>query len=203
MMLAVFLLGIFLGSLLLIPLISKIKNLRTVLIILQGGIGVYVIGSIYSLDSILSSPWNAYNLANPTNAFWNYFKDSAALMLFPALLLGMCFPLLIQLISKKHQNIGEATGQVYAANTLGAILGSLLCGFFFLPHLGSQTSLTLLATINFLTMVFLFRTGNYLTPVVRRVMTLVFTGLILFINISIPNNLLNSFFMRDLSLIHI
>jgi predicted membrane-bound spermidine synthase/tetratricopeptide (TPR) repeat protein len=197
MMLAVFLLGIFLGSLLLIPSLSRVKNLRTILIVLQGGVGIYVIGSIYSLDSILSPPWNAYNLGNSTIAFWNYFKDSAALMLFPALLLGMCFPLLIQLISKKHENIGEATGQIYAANTLGAILGSILCGFIFLPHLGSQISFTLLATINFLTMVLLFRTGNYLTPMVRRVMTVVFTALVLFVNISIPSNLLNSFFMRD------
>ena len=197
MMLTVFLLGIFLGSLLLIPLLSKIKNLRTILIVLQGGVGIYVIGSIYSLDSILSPPWNAYNLGNPATAFLNYFRDSAALMLIPTLLLGMCFPLLIQLISNKHEKVGQATGQVYAANTLGAIFGSLLCGFVFLPHLGSQTSLTLLATINFLTMVLLFRTGDYLTAPVRKGLTVVFAALVLFINMAIPGDLLNSFFMRD------
>ena len=197
MMLAVFLLGIFLGSLLLISSLSKIKNLRTILILLQGGVGIYVIGSIYGLDSILSPPWNAYNLGNPAATFWNYFKDSATLMLLPTLFLGMCFPLLIQLISNKHENIGEATGNIYAANTLGAIMGSLLCGFFFLPHMGSQISLTLIATINFLLMVLLFRTGNYFTPALRKGMTVVLTALILFINISIPNDLMNSFFMRD------
>ena len=106
MMLTVFLFGIFLGSLLLIPLLSKIKNLRTILIVLQGGVGIYIICSIYGLESILSPPWNAYNLGNPVAAFWNYFRDSAALMLIPTLLLGMCFPLLIQLISGKHENIG-------------------------------------------------------------------------------------------------
>ncbi|MDC1122510.1 fused MFS/spermidine synthase [Nitrospinaceae bacterium] len=197
MMLAVFLLGIFLGSLLLIPLLPKIKNLRTMLIALQGGVGIYVIGSIYGLESILSPPWNAYNLGNPAAAFWVYFKGSAALMLFPTLLLGMCFPLLIQLISKKHENIGQATGQVYAANTVGAIFGSLFSGFLFLPNFGSQTSLTLLATINLFTMILLFRTGDYLTPAIRKGMTVVFASLILFINMAIPNDLLNPFFMRD------
>jgi len=197
MMLAVFLLGIFLGSLLLIPLLTKIKNLRTILIALQGGVGIYVIGSVYGLESILSPPWNAYNLGNPAAAFWTYFKDSAALMLIPTLFLGMCFPLLIQLISKKHENVGQATGKVYAANTVGAIFGSLFSGFLFLPNFGSQTSLTLLATINLLTMILLFRTGDYMTPAIRKGMTVVFASLILFVNMAIPSDLLNPFFMRD------
>ncbi|MBT6345535.1 MAG: fused MFS/spermidine synthase, partial [Nitrospina sp.] len=77
MMLTVFLLGIFLGSLLLIPLASRIHNLRTVLLILQAGTGVYVIGSLYGLESILSAPWNSYNLTDPASAFLRYFKDSA------------------------------------------------------------------------------------------------------------------------------
>ena len=197
MMLTVFLLGIFLGSLLLIPFSSKIKNSHTILMVLQGGIGIYVIGSIYGIESILSPPWNAYNLGNPAMAFWNYFRDSAALMLVPTLLLGMCFPLLIQLIANKHENIGQATGQIYAANTMGAIFGSLFSGFLFLPHFGSQTSLVLLATINLFIMVLLFRTSDYLTLTIRKAMTMVFVALILFINMSIPNDLFNSFFMRD------
>ena len=197
MMLTVFLLGIFLGSLLLIPFSSKIKNSHTILMVLQGGIGIYVIGSIYGIESILSPPWNAYNLGNPAMAFWNYFRDSAALMLVPTLLLGMCFPLLIQLIANKHENIGQATGQIYAANTMGAIFGSLFSGFLFLPNFGSQASLTLLATINLFIMVLLFRTSDYLTLTIRKAMTMVFVALILFINMSIPNDLFNSFFMRD------
>ena len=197
MMLTVFLLGIFLGSLLLIPFSSKIKNSHTILMVLQGGIGIYVIGSIYGIESILSPPWNAYNLGNPAMAFWNYFRDSAALMLVPTLLLGMCFPLLIQLIANKHENIGQATGQIYAANTMGAIFGSLFSGFLFLPHFGSQASLALLATINLFIMVLLFRTSDYLTLTIRKAMTMVFVALILFINMSIPNDLFNSFFMRD------
>ena len=80
---------------------------------------------------------------------------------------------------------------------IGAIFGSLFSGFLFLPHFGSQASLTLLATINLLIMVLLFRTSDYLTLTIRKAMTLVFVALILFINMSIPNDLFNSFFMRD------
>ncbi|MBT3923999.1 MAG: fused MFS/spermidine synthase [Nitrospina sp.] len=197
MMLTVFLLGIFLGSLLLIPLAGRIHNVRTALLLLQGGTGLYVIGSIYGIESILSAPWNGYNLTQPLSAFLRYFKDSAGLMLIPTLFLGMCFPLLIKTVSGGHQNVGKATGQIYSANTFGAILGSLCAGFLFLPNMGSQVSLTLVATLNLLTMVLLFRTGNYLTLPVRKGLTVVFAALILFVNMAIPNDLLNSFFMRD------
>jgi spermidine synthase len=197
MMLTVFLLGIFLGSLLLIPLASRIHNIRTALLILQASTGLYVLGSLYGIESILSAPWNGYNLTNPAAAFLRYFKDSAGLMLVPTLLLGMCFPLLIKVVSGGHQNIGKATGQIYSANTLGAIFGSLSAGFLFLPNLGSQVSLTLIATLNLLTTILLFRTGNYMTAAVRKRLTVVFAALILFVNMTIPTDLLNSFFMRD------
>ena len=98
MMLTVFLLGIFLGSLLLIPLASRIHNIRTALLILQASTGLYVLGYIYGIESILSAPWNGYNLTDPAVAFLRYFKDSAGLMLVPTLLLGMCFPLLIKVV---------------------------------------------------------------------------------------------------------
>ena len=197
MMLTVFLLGIFLGSLLLIPLAKRVHDIRTLLLILQAGTGLYVIGSLYGIESILSAPWNGYNLTEPATAFLRYFKDSAGLMLIPTLLLGMCFPLLIKMVSGGHENIGKATGQIYSANTAGAILGSLCAGFLFLPNLGSQVSLTLVATLNLLTVVLLFRTGNYLTMPVRKGLTVVFTALVLFVNMAIPSELLNPFFMRD------
>ena len=55
MMLTVFLLGIFFGSLLLIPLASRIHNIRTALLVLQASTGLYVLGSLYGIESILSS----------------------------------------------------------------------------------------------------------------------------------------------------
>ena len=197
MMLTVFLLGIFLGSLLLIPLASRIHNIRTALLVLQASTGLYVLGSLYGIESILSTPWNGYNLANPAAAFLRYFKDSAGLMLLPTLLLGMCFPLLIKVVAEGHQNIGKATGQIYSANTLGAIFGSLFAGFLFLPNLGSQISLTMVATLNLLTAVLLFRNGNYMSQTIRKGLTVVFVALVLFVNIAIPTDLLTPFFMRD------
>jgi len=197
MMLAVFLLGIVLGSVLVIPVISRVANLHTALIFLQVGTGLFVIGSLYNMNDLLSAPWNSYKLTDPASALLRYFKDSASLMLVPTLFLGMSFPLLIKVISGGHKNIGRATGQIYGSNTLGAILGSLFMGFLILPQWGSQKSLMFIASLNLLLGVLLFLKGSYLSIAVRRGMATAFAGVILFINVSVPDNLLDRFFMRD------
>lgn len=197
MMLAVFLLGIVLGSVLVIPVISRVANLRTALIVLQVGTGLFVIGSLYNMNDLLSAPWNSYKLTDASGALLRYFLDSASLMLVPTLFFGMSFPILIKMVSDGFENIGRATGQIYASNTLGAILGSLFMGFLILPELGSQKSLLLIASMNLFLGVLLFLKGSYLTSALRRVMAVTFAGVIVFVNLAIPDNLLDRFFMRD------
>lgn len=197
MMLAVFLLGIVLGSLLAVPVTKRCTDLRKPLIVFQAGIGLYVIFSLYRVEGFLSAPWNSYNLENPVSAFLRYFKDSAALMLVPTMLLGVTFPILTRMQTKDHSRIGRGTGQIYAFNTLGAILGSLIAGFFLLPCLGSQKSLEIIAAMNLLLAVFLFVSGPYLSAPVRRGTAVVMAGLIVFVMVALPKDLLKKFFMRD------
>jgi spermidine synthase len=197
MMLAVFLLGIVLGSVLVIPVISRVANLRTALIVLQVGTGLFVIGSLYNMNDLLSAPWNSYELTDASGALLRYFMDSASLMLVPTLLLGMSFPILIKMVSDGFENIGRATGQIYASNTMGAILGSLFMGFLILPELGSQKSLMLIASLNLMLGVLLFLQGPYLSSVLRRGMAVAFAVVIVFVNVAVPDNLLDRFFMRD------
>ena len=197
LMLAVFLLGICIGSLVAVPLMARASSLRTVLIALQAGIGVYVLFTLFSMESLLSSPWNSYNLVNPGKTFLRYFKDSAALMLVPTLLFGINFPVLIKLAAGGHEHVGRGTGQVYSANTLGAILGSLVAGFVFLPWLGTEKSLMAVAMLNLLMVPLLFGTGDYSTPGLRKGVTGVTVVAVLVLNLLLPGNLLDRFFMRD------
>lgn len=197
MMLGVFLLGIMLGSWLVVTVFRSSLNLRAVLICLQASIGFYVIASLYNMDKLLSSPWNGYNLQNPIATFGQYFLDASALMFFPTIALGMSFPILIKMISGSHQNIGKGTGLIYGANTFGAVLGSLSAGLLLLPRLGAQQSLLLVATLNLIMMLYLFRTSSYLTSALRKMMTVVLAGIIVAVNMSMPSDLLDRFFMRD------
>jgi spermidine synthase len=79
------------------------------------------------------------------------------LLIAPTLLLGMSLPLLINLYTRESRRTGAAVGRVYAANTAGAICGSLLAGFVVLPRLGSPVTLRAAATANYaLGVLFLF-----------------------------------------------
>src|SRR5436305_11143653 len=56
----------------------------------------------------------------------------------PALVGGYQFPLLIALLGSGRRRVGREVGVTYAANTLGAILGSIAGGFGLIPLLTAQ-----------------------------------------------------------------
>jgi spermidine synthase len=62
------------------------------------------------------------------------------LLLIPSFLFGAAFPLLVALVSRAAAP-AAAVGRVYAANTAGAIAGSLLAGFVVLPRAGIERTL--------------------------------------------------------------
>jgi spermidine synthase len=72
------------------------------------------------------------------------------LLIVPAVLLGLSFPLLLNLASHGARGVGGRVGGIYAANTLGAIAGSVLTGFVVLPRWGSLASLKASASLNLL-----------------------------------------------------
>jgi spermidine synthase len=73
-----------------------------------------------------------------------------ALLIVPTVLLGLTFPLLLNLYSDSPRDAGTKVGRVYAANTVGTVLGSVITGFVVLPHLGSSGVLRACATMNML-----------------------------------------------------
>ncbi|MFL6196861.1 MAG: fused MFS/spermidine synthase [Thermoanaerobaculia bacterium] len=83
----------------------------------------------------------------------------------PALVAGYQFPLLVGLLGSGERNVGREVGLTYAANTLGAIVGSLAGGFGLLPLLSAPGTwklsalllLALLAAALFLA----FRQGGF------------------------------------------
>ena len=60
---------------------------------------------------------------------------ASLLVLGPSILAGVQFPLLVGLLGSGSRDAGRHVGYAYAANTLGAITGSLAGGFLLLPWL--------------------------------------------------------------------
>jgi spermidine synthase len=72
--------------------------------------------------------------------FFMFF--AASLCTLPATLgMGAMFPISLALYRSGARAVGEDVGRVYAANTLGSILGAWLPGFVLLPLFGMQRTL--------------------------------------------------------------
>jgi spermidine synthase len=60
-------------------------------------------------------------------------------VIFPAALLwGMSFPFALAAAANAHEDTGRSSGAVYAANTLGAIVGAVAISFWIIPAWGTQ-----------------------------------------------------------------
>lgn len=75
------------------------------------------------------------------------FVVSGLLIAIPTILLGATFPIAVKICTPTIKSIGRGTARVYAANTSGAILGSLLGGLVLVPVFGHRVSLLIIAGI--------------------------------------------------------
>ena len=73
-----------------------------------------------------------------------------SLVALPALLMGGTLPVLVRAVTAQGATAGRAGGQLYAANTAGAIVGTLLAAFVLIPLLGVRGSACAAAVLNLL-----------------------------------------------------
>jgi len=71
-----------------------------------------------------------------------------AVVLIPAIGMGMTFPLLTDLVAPGHAAGGGAVGRAYAINTAGSIVGAVLTGFVLVVRLGTDLTLRLGLLVN-------------------------------------------------------
>ncbi len=81
--------------------------------------------------SLSSNPWYVFQL-DLVRCLWA--------ILPPACLWGASFPLALAAVAARGQDPGRLVGGVYAANTVGAILGALSFSIVLIPRIGTQQS---------------------------------------------------------------
>jgi len=100
---------------------------------------------------------------------WSMLRISLVLMLPVSGLSGVLFTILGHSIEAEVENEAYAAGSLTLANTAGAAAGALLGSLFFLPHLGIERSLFVLALVYGAVGLLLFRRpGRALSPSPRR-----------------------------------
>jgi spermidine synthase len=72
---------------------------------------------------------------------------ASALILLPALLMGMVMPVVLVWASTNRESSVRLVGRSYAINTIGAIAGAFITGFFLIPKTTTKHTLLFSATI--------------------------------------------------------
>jgi spermidine synthase len=141
--LAIFLIGIALGALIYSRASRDRQPTAFGLTLVLLALALWVVISLRVIPFI---PHLLVNLAQiPGINFYRIllFETLFALfiLLVPTLLLGAALPMSMGIISRTLGNVGQDVGGVYLINTLGAITGSVLTGFFLIPLVGTQNAL--------------------------------------------------------------
>jgi spermidine synthase len=149
--LAVFLIGLGIGSSAGSFWTRTLKRPRFALGACQLALAFAVAWTAYAVSDIVPSwPFNPLAVTDP----WRLFRVDFMMCLFailpPALLWGLSFPLALASLVNKEQDGGALVGEVYAANTVGAILGAVGFSIVLIPWVGtrgSQQSLIALSVV--------------------------------------------------------
>jgi spermidine synthase len=94
---------------------------------------------------------------DPWHGFLNDLARCAIAILPSAILWGASFPLALASVASGKGDPGRLVGEVYGANTIGAILGSIGFALIMIPDAGTQHSEQLLIALSFIAAIILQR----------------------------------------------
>lgn len=143
--LSVFFLGLGLGSHFAGAIVKKFKNPLKIYLYVEAGIAlsaVAILPLLLNLDYFISL------LLIVEAGIWLKFFIVMLLLLVPTFLIGTTFPLLVAVAVHNKKEIGHKLAHFYAFNSLGAVLGAILAGFFLIPNFGLDGSMYIAASLN-------------------------------------------------------
>lgn len=135
--------GLALGGLLITPVVDRLRRPLLWAAGLEAGIALSALLFLPLFEVVTARMFN-WSLAfrESFRAFQGVrFLAAFLLILLPTLAMGALFPVVVRLGGRLRAGAGEPTGIIYAANTLGAIVGAFLAGHVLIRGLGVHASL--------------------------------------------------------------
>jgi spermidine synthase len=153
-MLTTFLIGLAAGAAVVSRFADRIRRPVMAFAVIEIGVGItsFIGAHLFNdLPYVFVQLYRIIGSHSFTVLLFARFLISALVMIGPTLLLGALFPLVVRIISTSTtaRASGRTVGEAYAANTIGAIVGSFASGFILIPFLGLLGSLRLCAALNF------------------------------------------------------
>ncbi|UCF06364.1 MAG: fused MFS/spermidine synthase [bacterium] len=149
--LVAFLAGIALGSFVIARFADRIKDGAFTIGMIQlvlGIIAVWTIPIVFNSLWILNKLYTAFGGMGWGGYTVTRFTVSFIIILGTAGLSGATFPLVMKFRRLEIKRIGMRVGQVYSVNTIAAVLGAFLSGFFIIPALGTYWGLLAIVFLN-------------------------------------------------------
>jgi spermidine synthase len=150
--LAAFMGGLALGSAWAGKLAARIRRPLRAYGYIEIGIALYAIAVplLFSLiDHLYAFIWEQFHPGFYAFSLWRFLL-SCLVLLVPTTLMGATLPVLSAALLRTPGHRPTAVTRLYTCNLLGAILGTVLAGFFLLPTLGVRLTIFTAAAINFL-----------------------------------------------------
>lgn len=149
--LALFLIGIALGSYIVRRRVDHWQDLYTALALSQALAALFTLLGVpvlnWVMPALVSALMGLFGL-NVEQAFFQTWALWATGALLPATIaLGAAIPIAARLITDSRHSIGRSMGRLYAINTYGGVVGSLCTGFLLLPVMGVYWSITVISAL--------------------------------------------------------
>src|SRR6266550_4621031 len=88
------------------------------------------------------------------------FFGATVVLFIPTFLMGGTLPILVRGITRNSAELGMRVSQLYSANTLGAVAGTLISGFVLVPALGLRATVASAVALNILAGLIALRIGK-------------------------------------------
>lgn len=141
--LAAFMTGLALGSYFLGKIADRSDNPLRLYAFYELGIGVSALLALYLLGNL--TPFylwlNDYFGGYTATITGVRYVVAFLIIIWPTILMGATLPVLSRFTTEKIDRLGQNVSGLYAVNTAGAVLGSLLAGFFLIKWLGIHSTL--------------------------------------------------------------
>jgi len=119
----------------------------------------------------------AYQAEGATHIFFIELAMVTCVVLLPTILLGASLPLIVAMLPERAP--GLMVGSVYAANSLGTIVGTILTGIVLIPFAGIRAAMMFLSLCNFVVAVWALRWAPNDTAFGRRMLPISAIALVL------------------------
>lgn len=148
--LSAFMAGLALGSYSFGRLVDARKNALLAYGLLEGGVGVYALLVPTLLGWTQQAYTRLYGLVDVSFAAFSVvlFLLSFLVIVVPTALMGATLPVLSRFCVTQFATLGRRVGDLYAINTLGAVLGCAFAGFLLISSLGLRGTVRLAASLN-------------------------------------------------------